>query len=350
MEGRTYAIVPAYKPDRKLLSLCWQLVRQGYSIVIVNDGSPPEYDNIFAEAAMYGCVLRHDGNLGKGAALKTGLRYLAAKAGAGDVVVTVDADGQHRAKDVIRVAARARREGMALVLGRRTFEGGVPLRSRTGNALARAAFRLLSHSAVTDTQTGLRAFPCALIPFFLEVRGERYEYEMDVLFACVRYGIPIVEEPVDTVYLDGNAASHFRVFPDGLKIFREILSFAASSAVGFCVDYTLFALLSRALVFLGSPALQVSNVLARLASAGVNFAVNRRFVFRAQEERLLSPAVRYFLLAAGILALNTLALTVLVRYCGIHVYLAKILAEAALFVVSWIVQKSFVFRKKQRRE
>lgn len=286
MEGRTYAIVPAYKPDRKLLSLCWQLVRQGYSIVIVNDGSPPEYDNIFAEAAMYGCVLRHDGNLGKGAALKTGLRYLAAKAGAGDVVVTVDADGQHRAKDVIRVAARAGAKAW-----RSCWEGGhskaaCRFAAETATLWRERRFCLLSHSAVTDTQTGLRAFPCALIPFFLEVRGERYEYEMDVLFACVRYGIPIVEEPVDTVYLDGNAASHFRVFPDGLKIFREILSFAASSAVGFCVDYTLFALLSRALVFLGNPALQVSNVLARLASAGVNFAVNRRFVFRAQEERL----------------------------------------------------------------
>ena len=345
MEGRICALVPAYEPDETLPALCQQLFSAGYAIVIVDDGSGPVYAPVFAKAAMYGCVLKHATNLGKGAALKTGLRYLAEVADAEDVVVTVDADGQHKIMDICKVASRAQREGTVLVLGSRTLRSGTPLRSRVGNALTRAAFQMLSRLAVSDTQTGLRAFPYGMIAFLLEIPGDRYEYEMNMLLACAKYGVPIVEEPIEAVYLEENASSHFRTFADAARIFREMLSFSASSFISFCIDYALFALFTLIFATQSGAILQISNVLARVFSASFNFAINRRFVFCAQAEKLFPAAVRYFLLAMAVLAMNTLILTGLVQYCGIYPYFAKLLTEAALFLCSWSLQKWFVFRK-----
>lgn len=63
--------------------------------------------------------------------------------------------------------------------------------------------------AVYDTQTGLRAFSVSRIPMMLEMQGERYEYEINVLLYATRRKIPIQEVEIATVYLDGNQTSHF---------------------------------------------------------------------------------------------------------------------------------------------
>lgn len=105
-----------------------------------------------------------------------------------------------------------------------------------------------------------------------------------------------------------------------------------------CRHYLIFSAQSGA-------ALPIANVLARIFSASFNFVINRRFVFCAQAEKLLPAMIRYFLLAMTVLVMNTLMLTGLVEYCGVHPYFAKILTEVALFLCSWSLQKWFVFRK-----
>ena len=82
--------------------------------------------------------------------------------------------------------------------------------------------------AVNDTQTGLRAFTTNLLPFMLEVEGQRYEYEMNVLLAASK-SFPIVEVPIETVYINDNEGSHFRPIRDGLMIYKDMFKFALSS-------------------------------------------------------------------------------------------------------------------------
>jgi glycosyltransferase involved in cell wall biosynthesis len=338
---KRYALIPAYQPDETLVRFSHQLEHQGFEVVLVDDGSDAPCAELFrqAEAAV---VLRHNMNRGKGAALRTGLQWLKEHGEGPFVVVTADADGQHLAPDVLRVAEEAQRHPDSLVLGARAFEGDVPLRSRIGNGLTRLIFRFSAGTWVGDTQTGLRGFREGQLDFLLSVAGERYEYEMNVLLEAARRGVPLRELRVETVYQPGNPTSHFRTLRDSGRILGEVLRFSAASLVSFGVDFGLFCLFS-ALTGL----VAVSNVLARLISAGVNFTLNRRLVFQKQGE-WQKQAQRYVLLAAGILLCNTLILKALTMG-GLAAPGAKLLTELGLFACSYAVQRRFVFAKGEER-
>ena len=128
----------------------------------------------------------------------------------------------------------------SLILGARAFSGKVPLRSAFGNKLTRFLFKQQTGVVVRDTQTGLRAFTTNLLPFMLEVEGQRYEYEMNVLLAASK-SFPIVEVPIETVYINDNEGSHFRPIRDGLMIYKDMFKFALSSLSSFIVDYLVYA-------------------------------------------------------------------------------------------------------------
>jgi putative flippase GtrA len=292
-------------------------------------------------------VVGYDDNRGKGHALKWGLDCISRRYPEDATVVTVDADGQHSSSDVLRCAELARTSGDdTLVLGCRSFSGAdVPLRSRVGNLVTRGVFRLASGVRVSDTQTGLRAFSAHLIPFLRSVTGERYEYEMNVLLACPEQGVTLAEVPIRSIYVEGNAASHFRPLCDSLRIYLGILSFAASSLTGFLVDYLLFWVLSSLLAALGAAGVVAANAGARLVSAAVNFLINHRLVFHSGE-RLSVTARRYALLALGILAANTAALLTLTDVLRMPALPAKLMVEIGFFLVSWVVQSRLVFRRR----
>ena len=339
MEASRIALIPAYEPDDKMTALAGELAAQGFRVVIVDDGSGADCARVFADAARYAAVLCHETNRGKGAAIKTGLAWISEHAAGRYTVVTVDADGQHLPEDAVRVCEAAEAEPDALILGSRSFREA-PFRNRFGNGVTRWVFRLSTGVSVYDTQTGLRAFSDALVPALRGVNGERYEYEMNVLMYWAKDGRPIREVSIRTVYIDGNTHSHFSVVRDSVRIYREILKFSAASFACFLVDYSLFCILSAAT---GTVAL--SNILARIVSGSVNYTLNRKLVFESKAG-VGRSLVEYAALACGILALNTLLLWLLVTMLGLNRYFAKILVEAVLFVVSYIVQKRWIFRKE----
>ncbi|SMC34182.1 Putative flippase GtrA (transmembrane translocase of bactoprenol-linked glucose) [Papillibacter cinnamivorans DSM 12816] len=340
------ALIPAYEPGEELPEITRRLCVSGFLPVVVDDGSGEAYLPVFCRAGFYASLLTHEKNRGKGRALKTGLSFIREEYPDADVIVTLDADGQHSVEDALRVSGEALRSRGALVLGCRNFENGVPARSFLGNSITRLVYRLSTGRRVSDTQTGLRAFTPDLIPFLLSVEGERYEYEMNVLLECSRREIPMKEVPIQTIYLDGNSASHFNTLRDSFRVYREIFKFAASSFIGFITDYGVYSLLAYLTTGLGAPGIPISNISARAVSAAVNFTINRKLVFKS-EVSPVKAAAQYFTLAACILAGNTLLLSYLVNDLGANRYLAKLLTEVTFFSVSWIVQKFVIFRKKR---
>ncbi len=336
-KGKWIALVPAYEPTSTMLGLLKELKEHEFEVVVVNDGSDAQKDEIFLHAAEYATVLKHDVNHGKGCALKTGLAFISEHFDSDYVVATLDADGQHRVEDAVKLCTLTQENPSTVVLGSRHLNKNVPLRSRFGNTVTRFVFKLSTERSVYDTQTGLRAFSAELVPFLLSVDGERYEYEMNVLLNCARENIPISEVEIETIYIDGNASSHFNAVKDSYRVYKEILKFSASSFVSFLVDYGLYSLLN-----IITHELVISNVGARLISASVNYTINRNVVFKSHENRLKS-ACGYALLALFILAGNTLVLSMLVNYAGINRYIAKVFTEMLFFVVSWSVQKYIIF-------
>lgn len=340
------ALIPAYQPGYEFPSFTAALCRAGFLTVIVDDGSGADYQEIFTEVSAYALVIHHDQNRGKGAALKTGLSYIHDNLCFKSIVITIDADGQHKIEDAITVCEEASHHQDALTLGCRHFTGNVPLRSRFGNSVTRAVFRMATGVGIYDTQTGLRAFSTDLIPELLSINGERYDYEMNVLLSFARKKQPICQTEISTIYENGNASSHFRAIRDSALIYGGILKFAASSFIGFLTDYGMFTVLSALTGGLGASGIVLSNIGARVVSATVNFTINKKFVFK-NKDSVAKTAVAYFALAACILAGNTALLTFLVEVVLVNRYIAKLFTEIIFFTLSYLVQKFWIFRKKE---
>ena len=223
-------LLPVYRPGRHLPELAARLCRTdpAASVVVVDDGSGPESDAVLDAAGDAGCtVLHHSTNRGKGVALRTGLRHVA-ETFPGHDVVSADADGQHSVADIGRVADHVAACGR-IVLGVRSFDTDVPLRSRIGNGFTNVAFRAATGRRVRDTQTGLRGYPAPLLPWLLTIPGERFEYEMNVLLEAARAGHRIEQVVITTTYLDDNASSHFSAVSDSARIYWPLLRYAAAT-------------------------------------------------------------------------------------------------------------------------
>lgn len=344
MQSSWVALIPAYQPTDQLLSLLKEAKSNGFRIIVVDDGSGKDSKHIFASAAMFGTVIRHVCNRGKGQAIKTGLSYVKDNYPADCIIVTMDADGQHRVADAKKICRIAQSHPDTLVLGSRKLKENVPLRSQFGNTVTRLVYHISTGQKVWDTQTGLRAFSAELIPLFLTVQGERYEYEMNVLLTCSRVSVPIIEEEIDTIYIDGNASSHFNTVKDSWRVYKEIIKFSAVSLVSFFIDYVLYILITFCTSCLGDAAsILISNIGARIVSASVNYTLNRKLVFKSKAH-VIRSAVQYAVLAGTVLIGNTIVLSFLADCLGINRYAAKLITELLFFILSWLVQRKIIFR------
>lgn len=332
-------LIPSYEPDEKLIDLVNELNKNKLEIVVVNDGSNENYNEIFNKIDKKAKVLSYDTNRGKGFALKTGLSYI--KQNYNDyVVVTMDSDGQHSVKDAIKLSDYSIKHPKELVIGKRIRSGKTPLRSRLGNSITMLIYRLATKVKVYDTQTGLRAFSNKLMDFMLEVDGDRYEYEMNVLLYAPSNDIKIKEIEIETIYIENNSGSHFNTIKDSYRVYKEIIKYGLSSIISFIIDYSLFTLFSFMLN------ITLSNIFARIISASVNYTINRNIVFKSNK-KVSKSLLQYFLLAILILVLNTTILNVLV-YLGLNKYISKIIVELSLSILSFLVQKRMVFKKVEK--
>ena len=340
-----YVLIPAYQPDARLPRLILELHRADPStkIVVVDDGSGQKFSDIFEASATAGAhVISYEHNRGKGYALREGFTWIRDVAGdSQECVVTADADGQHTLNDIFRVGRTCTDTGKS-VLGVREFVGHVPARSRIGNTATSALFWLATGWKLKDTQTGLRAFPVAMLPALLEVQGDRYEYELRVLLHLAKFRHPVTQIPIETIYEAGNPTSHFRPLQDSARIWAPLLKFAASSGVATIIDYVLVLVLNAL-----TGALFFPVIAARLVSASVNFAMNRR-VFEATGVPLRRSALRYAALAVAVVAGSYTMLAVLTGI-GMPLWIAKIIADTTMYLVSYSAQSRYVFAPSQEQ-
>lgn len=346
--NHTAIIIPAYQPGLALIESTNKLINAEFTVVVVNDGSEEGYNDIFSLLNKKVHIINHSNNHGKGASLKTGYKYIKDKL-AVNTIITADADGQHRFSDIIKLAKSYNDNPRALLLGVRKFSNkNVPFKSRFGNIITRKIFALITKKPISDTQTGLRAFDKSLLDFMINIPGERFEYEMNVLFYCNNNGIDIVELPIKTVYENNNQGSHFNPIKDSFAIYKEVLKFASSSIASFFVDYGLYVILLQVtILWTTSSSIIFSNVVSRVISACVNFSINRRLIFN-HKENILGAMLSYGLLAFGILFGNTLLLSFFTSVLSINPYLAKIATELIFFAISYSVQKNVIFAKKEK--
>jgi glycosyltransferase involved in cell wall biosynthesis len=216
---RAAVLVPAYQCAPTIAPVIADARAHLEPVVVVDDGSD---DGTAERARLAGAeVVRHPRNRGKGAALVSGMRHLAA---AGFThAVSMDGDGQHLGAEIPTLLAEARADPSAIVVGTRAIAGQeVAAANLFGNRFANAVVRLAAGVAVCDTQSGFRVYPLAAV-LALPIDGERFEYETTVIIRAARARIPIRAVTVQVYYPPiAERRSHYRKVVDTVRIIRAV--------------------------------------------------------------------------------------------------------------------------------
>ena len=356
-------LIPSLEPDDRLPAYLRRLMEAGFTrAVIIDDGSSEKYQPIFEELdAMEGVtVLHHEVNRGKGCALKTGFTYIRDNIPEASGVITADADGQHTVEDCWKLACALTDNKRALYLGSRDFDlPDVPPKSRFGNKTTTLMLRLLYGQWLPDTQPGPRAFKREDLQFMIDVSGERFEYEMEMLIACARAKIPMIPITIQTVYENENEGTHFRPIRDSLRIYKVILGsfikFMGASLASFLIDQGVFNLMDYVLLPLlaigGDLKASLAVVIARCISAPCNFLMNRNLVFKFKQNTGRT-ALRYAILAIVIMGAGA-GIVGGLKLLGMSDkldWLAKLVVDTALYLVSYSAQDKWVFAPEKAKK
>jgi putative flippase GtrA len=150
--------------------------------------------------------------------------------------------------------------------------------------------------------------------------------------------VKIVEHPIATIYDVGNTTSHFRPLVDSAKIYLVLFRFLIVAMLSSVLDNAIFG------YFLGLVSYPAASLFARCLTAPVNFVMLRRFVFYSQQP-VGKVGLRYLSVVVGLFGFSNCLMLVLHNYAFTPVA-AKVLVEAAIFPLNFLIQRDFVFSNR----
>jgi glycosyltransferase involved in cell wall biosynthesis len=216
-------VIPALDAAPTIVAVVRGAQRFSPRVIVVDDGSRDATSALAETAGAY--VVAHPRNLGKGAALRSGL--LAAQSFGARAAVTLDADGQHPPHEIEKLLA-ASSDPRALVLGvRNLVAAGAPSKNQWSNGFANWFLSHATGHKLADTQCGMRRYPIAET-LALGVREDGFGFETEVLLRAIRVGLPIVEAPLAVLY-PADRTTHFDAARDPWRIVGRVLLTMAES-------------------------------------------------------------------------------------------------------------------------
>ncbi len=214
MSAKMLVVIPALNAERSIGAVVRESKLVNDDVLVIDDGS---YDRTSEMARDAGAqVIRHDANKGKGAALKTGFAY--ALENNFDVVITLDADGQHLPQEIPKfMTAYAETAGDLIIGGRAHLFGQMIPRRRFANRFSARSIAFASRTTVTDSQSGFRLYSAHLLRSVrLRTDGFDLESEVIVYAGCRRF--KVVTIPIELGFVDGQSTSHYKPLADTLRI------------------------------------------------------------------------------------------------------------------------------------
>lgn len=215
-------LIPAYNAEVTLGPVLEKIRSLRMDLIVVNDGSVDETKRVALEYGAH--LLEHPSNLGKGAALRTGFRYVFEKDY--QVVITLDADGQHDPSEIPSLLKIFQSVKPDILIASRAAEfGGMTFLRRFWNRLGARAVARLCHSDITDSQSGFRMIRADVLrEITLSTSG--FETELELLIKACKKDFSVLSVPINTPRIDGTESSHFRPVTDTwqvCKLFLRIL-------------------------------------------------------------------------------------------------------------------------------
>ena len=337
-------IIPAYQPLESLVPLAKDIFNYFENVLVIDDGGGEKYAHIFTQLKDIGAIIvTHAVNQGKGRALKSAINYCLlnpeiAKAG----VITVDADGQHRPADIVKIADAMEQNPNDVVLGCRAFDtNNVPWRSYMGNGISRKVYKWTCGINVSDTQTGLRGLPYSFLEIAAKCEGEKYEYETNMLLDIKTNKVNITEVTIETVYENNNESSHFNPIRDSIRIYSIILKYSFASLFSALIDYIIFIIAHAC-----GAKIMFATYIARACSCLINFTLNKNVVFKGKGNSGVQLA-KYLTLVVISGTISGWAVSII---SGLFPFVApviiKVPVEIILYLFNYTVQRTMIFEDR----
>ncbi len=207
--------IPAYNNAGTVKRVVQDALETGAEVMVVDDGSTDGTADRLDALPVH--IIRHDRNMGKGAAILSALHACREKGVTH--MVTLDADGQHDPRDVPRFIAAIKSNPHAFLVGNRNFNRmTTPWVSRFGRRFSNFWFRLQTGRSLQDTQCGFRAYPVVALDR-LRLRERHFSFEIEVLVKAAWAGVPLQDVTVSVFYPEkSERVSHFHPFTDNLRL------------------------------------------------------------------------------------------------------------------------------------
>lgn len=214
---RTVAIIPALNEHERLVTVIQSASHFVDHVVIVDDGSKKPLAQ-YVQPNDHITFLRHAINLGKGAALKTGVVWAINQQF--DTAIFIDADGQHDPREIPKLLEPISQGQADIVFGVRKFHGRMPLMARFGNIALTKVLRILYRIQVYDTQSGYRALRLSAFDK-ITWRSPRYAVETEMIVNTGKHQVPFAQVPIATIYHDKYKGT---TVIDGIRIMIDMLT------------------------------------------------------------------------------------------------------------------------------
>ncbi|MCC7551568.1 MAG: glycosyltransferase family 2 protein [Methanobacterium sp.] len=203
---RIITIIPAYNEEDAIGNVV-NGVNKYSDILVVDDGSTDETSFLAVNAGAR--IVKHAKNMGKGAAIKTGLEY--ALDNDYDLMILLDGDGQHNPQCIPRLLDGM--NGVDVLIGSRfldTTSLNMLLHRRLSNIITTQLIRFVTGYNLTDSQCGFRVISKKAASLFINIPYNDYVYESEVLCKASENNLVVVEVPIECIYGDEKSYVRFR--------------------------------------------------------------------------------------------------------------------------------------------
>jgi UDP:flavonoid glycosyltransferase YjiC (YdhE family) len=220
-DPRSVVVIPAYNEAGTIGAVAARALAQVPDVIVVDDGSRDGTAEALQNVPVK--ILRHDRNLGKAAALWSGMQEAIARGAT--AIITLDGDGQHEPESIPALLALHRRNPDAIIIGSRLHDGrAIPMARYLANRVANFWLSWAAGQPIADSQSGFRLYPAILLSSLALScdRTKGFVFESELLIEAGRRGIPIRSIPVSAVYGRHLRRSHFRQVRDIARITRMV--------------------------------------------------------------------------------------------------------------------------------
>lgn len=222
MADQTLSIILPAKNEAESLESLLPVLRNNFpddEIIVVNDGSTDETVSVCEKNNIR--VITHVYSMGNGAAIKTGARNAE-----GEILMFMDADGQHDPDDISRLIDKIH-EGYDMAVGARQMDTHASLLRRIGNTIYNKLATLMTGYPIEDLTSGFRAARARHFRKFLYLLPNKFSYPTTSTMAFFRSGLPVAYIPIRARNRAGEGKSHIRLFHDGIRFLIIILKIGA---------------------------------------------------------------------------------------------------------------------------